>query len=628
MPEHNKRQPSSSQEAAVSSARTSLPLVERRALRKELEQMRAWSSLREELMELTSRRDMIQVGLNHLVVLGCRGALGLLYVERLGELQPIRTAFESTTQDPSSALPYARCNFSLTHQENLSVRALRTREVLCAGSIHEILRPNLDGPQSAEYARELKAARVIAIPLWIRDRPYGVLAAWYGEEAREPDLSSLRTFRRILEKTLVRAQMAYELEAERQRSVKIRQAYLALFNTSVDPIFVVDPVDGGFLRVNERACAFLHYEERDLLMKSLLDVKIGMGPDSAAQVIYRAVEQEVVKLDDVAFRRKDGRVAFGHLTARFVRDEAELLAPSCPEGVLLFMVRDTTEHRAARSAIQSAYDRLSAYVEDLKRKNLEVARERERVEQANRLKSEFLANMSHELRTPMNAIIGFTSRVLKTGEERLSARENRNLNIVLRNAEQLLLMINDLLDFSRLEAGRMEIKPERFDVYDMIDECAEVASQTTRDKDVEWKIECAQDLTLESDRGKVRQILLNLMSNAGKFTEKGTITITARRSQDDSEDLPMLAIEVADTGLGIRQDHLDMIFEAFRQVDGSYTRREGGTGLGLAISSRLASLLGGYLSVSSTFGEGSTFVFHCPFEPPRRIVERGQRLGA
>lgn len=171
----------------------------------------------------------------------------------------------------------------------------------------------------------------------------------------------------------------------------------------------------------------------------------------------------------------------------------------------------------------------------------------------------------------------------------------------------------------------MELQPEVFELYDLLEECVEISSQLMRDKELELKIDCPTQLTLETDRAKVRQILLNLLSNAVKFTETGTIEVTAELVEEpaDGEQAysAMVHLSVRDTGIGIRQDHLEMIFDAFRQVDGSHTRKEGGTGLGLAISSKLAKLLGGYIQVQSTFGEGSTFTFCCPTEPPRRRVE-------
>ncbi|MBH25256.1 MAG: hybrid sensor histidine kinase/response regulator, partial [Myxococcales bacterium] len=294
--------------------------------------------------------------------------------------------------------------------------------------------------------------------------------------------------------------------------------------------------------------------------------------------------------------------------------------------VLMLSIRDTTERRAARSAIQRAYDKLSRYVEELEQKNFEVARERKRVEDAGRLKSEFLANMSHELRTPMNAIIGFTQRVLKTGDERLTAREKRNLNIVLRNSETLLSMIDDLLTYSRLEAARMELRPEHFHVHELLEECAEIAQQLVADKPIEILLECDRDITLEADRDKLRQILLNLLSNAAKFTHEGSLAITGRVAPPGPPSEPgMVELQVIDTGIGLREEMLGVIFEAFRQVDGSHSRKEGGTGLGLAICAKLADLMGGRLTVDSDFGRGSTFTLYCPLEPPRRGVTNPSR---
>jgi PAS domain S-box-containing protein len=589
------------------------------------EVLRAQVRLYEDLATLSSRRDMLQVTLNYLVQVGYLGAVGLLHQEGAEELIPARTSFR-VSAEARLVVPHARNALPLSLKENLCVQALERRAVVVGGRVEALLGPSLGGEQARLLHERLQITQVAAVPLWIQERPYAVLALWTDQGRAPLEVEALERMRELVQGALARAQLIYELALERQRYASARRAWMELFGGAVDPVFLVDPMDGRFMRFNAAACAFLGYEEGELGALSLLDVKIGDGPDSGALLIYRTLEQRQVRVEEAAFRRKDGRVAFARLSARHLKVQLDFVGPTSDQGLILLMVRDVTEHRVARSAIQKAYDQLSAYVEDLKRKNEEVARERSRVEEANRLKSEFLANMSHELRTPMNAIIGFTTRVLKTAEERLTAKEQRNLNIVLRNADQLLVMINGLLDFSKLEANRVELQPEVFEVYDLLEEAMEITAQLLKGRQIELKIDCPTGLTLETDRGKLRQILLNLLSNAARFTEAGEIEVKARQTLD-AQRLPVVEIQVRDTGIGIRQDHLEMIFDAFRQVDGSYTRKEGGTGLGLAISSKLAGLLGGRISVESVFGEGSTFTFTCPTEPPRRRVGRAERAG-
>lgn len=576
-------------------------------------------SLEETLASLHSRRDMLQVAMQHALRLGYQGAVGLLYVEAGSELQPALVGLREGVEAVTLASRHA---VALSNQ-SLCAQALQAREMLYGRDLEELF-----GERHAEIlGKSWESGGVMAMPFWCQERPYGVLGAWLEPGGQEPERPLLRRLQLSVQASLVRAQLVYDLAQERQRYAQTRKAWLELFELATEPACAVDPVDGRILRVNSALCNFLGYDEVALCKMYLRDIKLGEGAQAPARLILHTLEQGRLHWSETSFKRKDGRAAFGSLKARFLKGSLDFLLPPGREGVILLTIQDVTEHRAARHTIQTAYDRLSAYAEDLQRKNEEVARERSRAEEASRLKSEFLANMSHELRTPMNAIIGFTSRVLKTAEDRLNAKELRNLQIVLKNAEQLLGMITELLDYSKLDARRMDVKNERFDVYDLVEECAELTGQLVRGKDIEIRLECPHGLALVSDRGKVRQILLNLTSNAAKFTEQGSISLRAR-AEAATKGLPEeVVIEVVDTGRGIKQENLERIFDAFRQVDGSFTRREGGTGLGLTISSKLADLLGGRIEVSSRLGEGSCFALYCPVEPPRGRLDPALRSG-
>ena len=597
-----------------------------RARLRDGETLREFSRLTRDLCNLATAHDVVQATLDYLTGDDTAGAIGLTYDADRRTLLPLCASICRGDAALRREWRFQRYRFRPEHT-NLCVGTLLSRAVAVGTSLHELLQPEL-APELAQRLDEGFEVGVVAtLPLWCNGHPWGVVCLWGRGQLDEDDVDTLACVAAVAEHAIEHVLLRSKLASEQASHEVSRSAFQDLFDTAIHPILVVDPVDGRILRANARACHYTGYEIGELLARSFLDLRIGDGPDSAARLIYRTVEQGAVRSDDAAIRRADGRVAFAELAARHITEGADLFAPEPGAGVIAVMLRDTTEKRAAQSKIQAAFDRLSGMVEDLQRSNAEVRKERERVLEANRLKSEFLANMSHELRTPMNAIIGFTSRVLKTGDDRLTPRERRNLNIVLRNSDQLLVMINDLLDFSRLEAGRMEIKPEKFHVYDLAEECAEIAGELLGEKPVELVIDCPADLTVETDRGKLRQILINLLSNAAKFTEKGRIDLSARRVKTaGGED--EIELSVADSGIGIKAAHLDLIFEAFRQVDGSWTRREGGTGLGLAITVKLADLLGGRMSVASVVEAGSTFTFHCPFVPPRVIVERGQRLGA
>jgi CheY-like chemotaxis protein/anti-sigma regulatory factor (Ser/Thr protein kinase) len=215
--------------------------------------------------------------------------------------------------------------------------------------------------------------------------------------------------------------------------------------------------------------------------------------------------------------------------------------------------------------------------------------------------------MSHELRTPLNAIIGFTRLVKRRSQDLLPQKQLDNLDKVLMSADHLLGLINAVLDLSKIEAGRVDVQPTTFSLESLVDVCLRTVQPLVKREQVSLMKEVGADLSpLFTDQDKVRQILINLLSNAAKFTEEGTITVSARRRGD------LVDLAVADTGIGIPKEALERIFEAFQQVDTSTTRRYGGTGLGLSISRNLAQLLGGNVTVESTSGVGSTFTVTLP----------------
>jgi signal transduction histidine kinase len=237
------------------------------------------------------------------------------------------------------------------------------------------------------------------------------------------------------------------------------------------------------------------------------------------------------------------------------------------------------------------------------------------LEQASNLKSLFLANMSHEFRTPLNAIMGYTSMLLQGVSGALTAQQERSLQRVDSNARHLLAIINDILDISRIEAGKMPLHVSRFSVQELIKEVlGEVDPIIARTK-LTVSTEVADDLPeVSSDRAKVKQIVINLLTNALKFTPQGWVKVAAWADREAKQ----TAISVVDTGIGIAPEEQDNVFEDFRQVDSSPTRGYSGAGLGLSISRRLAHMLGGQLTLVSETSKGSTFTLRLPIRPPRR----------
>ncbi len=237
------------------------------------------------------------------------------------------------------------------------------------------------------------------------------------------------------------------------------------------------------------------------------------------------------------------------------------------------------------------------------------------LEKANRLKSEFLSTMSHELRTPLNAIIGFAEVLRDEITGTLNTEQKEYVGDIHSSGQHLLNMINSILDLSKIEAGKLELQYEEFPVEETINEVVNTILGSSRKKGISVHTHIHDDIpSLAADKVKFKQILFNLLSNAVKFTpENGRITISVKLSNQH------IQIGVSDTGIGIKPEDMDKLFEAFRQVDSSYARRYEGTGLGLALTKRLVELHGGKIWVKSEYGKGSTFTFALPFKPPKDI---------
>jgi PAS domain S-box-containing protein len=297
---------------------------------------------------------------------------------------------------------------------------------------------------------------------------------------------------------------------------------------------------------------------------------------------------------EVALRTEDG-------TRRIIQVKISPLsvAPAAREAVAVF--RDVTRERQLERDLRKQSRELEQHVDELERKQSEL-------ERATRLKSEFLANMSHELRTPLNAIIGFAEVLLDGTYGTLNAKQKDCARDVLSGGRHLLGLINDILDLSKIEAGKMELQREDLDLESVVQQAIVLVTPQAATKAIPISVDVARETHLvHGDPDRIRQILLNLLSNAVKFTSNGgKVRLSAQRTESGTR------VVVEDTGIGIAPEHADRLFKEFSQVDGSHTRRFGGTGLGLAISKRLVELGGGSIGFESEVGKGSKFFFTLP----------------
>ena len=379
-----------------------------------------------------------------------------------------------------------------------------------------------------------------------------------------------------------------DITALKQTEEELRTAeekYRKIFENAIEGIFQTTPY-GRFLNANPALARIFGYESPQELIDAVTDIgqQLYVEPNRRTEFRDLMDHQGAVSEFESQITRSDGDIIWISEHARAVRDE---------EGRILYYegaVEDITARKEAERAMAEARDAA-----------LESAR----------LKSEFLANMSHEIRTPMNGIIGMAGLLLDTD---LTARQRDFTETINDSGEALLKIINDILDFSKMESGMLTFEEIDFNLREVVESVTDLFAARVVAKGIEIGslVNLNVPTALRGDPGRLRQVLMNLIGNAVKFTECGEVFISVEADEITESEL-ILRIEVSDTGIGITPEQQTRLFQAFVQADGSTTRRYGGTGLGLAISRRLVAQMGGQISVRSKHKKGSTFSFTAHF---------------
>jgi PAS domain S-box-containing protein len=378
------------------------------------------------------------------------------------------------------------------------------------------------------------------------------------------------------------------LEALNSKLVANEKKFQSFFNHAGIGICMIDSLTGKIIEFNDVAHNMLGYSREEFNKLFIYDIDISVNESTIAS--RREKNETGSYVFETLHRTKNG-------------DLKDMLVSYVPMDI------------DCRRMIQSVHIDITDRKEAEKRFRAAI----KTAEEASQYKSEFLANMSHEIRTPMNGVIGMTSLLLDTP---LNSEQQEYVHTIRKSADSLLSIINDILDFSKIEAGKLDIEILEFNLRNAIGEAMEIPSVNAHEKGLEFSYFIDHDIPsmLKGDPGRLRQILINLINNAVKFTKEGEISINLSLINETDTHVK-IRFDVKDTGIGISQSDARKLFQSFQQVDASTTRRYGGTGLGLSISKKLAEMMGGEIGLESEPGKGSDFWFTAVFEKQINIKD-------
>lgn len=398
----------------------------------------------------------------------------------------------------------------------------------------------------------------------------------------------------------------------------------AIFEQSPLGVLVMDPETGTAVEFNDTVHKQLGYSRSEFAGLSIFDYEVMEKPEEirmrTENILLRGREDF-----ETLHRTKEGETRNVMVTMQTIELEGKPFLHS--------IYHDITGIRRSEKEIRELNATLEQKVVErtvqLEGANKELEKANEKLKEVDRMKSMFIATMSHELRTPLNSIIGFSSILQNEWAGPLNAEQKENISIVLRAGRHLLALINDVIDVSKIEAGRIETINEMFDLHDAVDEVVMMLQKEIREKGLELKVETTH-VKMNTDRRRLIQCVMNLVSNAMKYTERGCIFVgaglaPAQKQEGQSQGSPLrdfIEILVEDTGIGIKEEDMSRLFKSFIRLDSSLTAKVRGTGLGLYLTKKLVTdVLKGEMAATSEYGKGSRFVMRMPVSSESGIKE-------